>query len=419
MELKTSEKNQLQMSSQHTRKQPFVNFMQKIVFLHVVLFFMRNFYFLLEKLLRKNKNIALFFLTEEFYYDNSKYLFEYMREKKDFRSILFTANKDLYKTLNNKFPEEVTYAWSLKALKLFLKTKNVIISYGTSAAVFFPYYLHEKCKNIIYLGHGTPVKQIGCQTSVWNKFGKSFQLQSYSYLTACSDIECLMLASGFRVNLNRIWISGMPRYDYLLGGNNKNPGLLQEHPYLNKKVILYAPTWRDGEPTNFFPFEDYSREQLQNFLEKNDAYLLIRGHKESVKRKSIKKDAALFSLERVKKAEQDIFPDVTQLLPFVDILITDYSSILVDFLLLDKPMCFIPYDLDAYRSYQGILLDYERNTPGKKFTDMKEFTRGLQDYIDDSTIDQEWRHRVCKTYHHFTDSNNCQRIYKNIVSLNK
>jgi CDP-glycerol glycerophosphotransferase (TagB/SpsB family) len=407
------------MSSQRTRTQQFVNFMQKIVFLHLVVFCMRNFYYILEKLVRKNQHIALFFLTEKFYYDNSKYLFEYMRKKNDLNSLLFTANKNLYQELNKKFPGEVAYAWTWKSVRLFLQTQNVIISYGTSAAVFFPYYLHEKCKNIIYLGHGTPVKQIGYQTPVWNKFGKSYQLQSYSYLTACSDIECLMLASGFRAHLNQIWLSGMPRYDYLLSENNKNADLLQEHPYLNKKVILYAPTWRDGKLTEFFPFEDYSPEQLGTFLEKNDAYLLIRGHKESVKRKSIKKDAALFSLDRVKKAEQNHFPDVTQLLPFVDILITDYSSILVDFLLFDKPMCFIPYDLEEYKTYQGILLDYERNTPGKKFASMKALTAGLHEYINNPQLDQEWRQNICKTYHHFTDGNSCERIYKNIVSLNQ
>lgn len=407
------------MNTQYIRIQQLVNFIQKIIFLHLVVFFMRNFYFLLEKLSRKDKSVALFFLTEEFYYDNSKYLFEYMRKKNDLNSILFTANKSLYEELNKQFPGEIAYAWSFKSLKLFLRTKNIVISYGTSSAVFFPYYLHEKCKNIIYLGHGTPVKQIGYQTPVWNKFGKSYQLQSYSYLTACSDIESLMLASGFRVNLNQIWISGMPRYDYLLSKNNKNPDLLQQHPYLNKKVILYAPTWRDGKLTRFFPFEDYNPEQLQSFLEKNDAYLLIRGHKESVKRKSIEKDKALFALDRVKKAEQLQFPDVTQLLPFVDILITDYSSILVDFLLLDKPMCFIPYDLEEYKRYQGILLDYERNTPGKKFTSMKELTVGLQDYIQNPKQDQEKRHNVCKTYHYYGDNNNCERIYKNIVSLTK
>ena len=406
------------MSNKLSKTQQLLAFMQKIVFLHLVIFMLRNFYYLLEKLVRKDKQIALFFMTEKYYYDNSKYLFEYMRPKEYFRSILFTANKTLFASLNEKFPGEVVYAWSLKGLWLFLRTKHVIISYGTSSAPFFPYYLHEKCKNIIYLGHGTPVKRIGFQTSVWNKYWKSYQLQKYSYLTACSDVDSLMLASGFRATLDRIWITGMPRYDYLLSENNKSMELLKKHSYLDKKVILYAPTWRDGKSnTQFFPFEDYSSELLNRFLVENDIYLLIRGHKESVNRKTLDRNQSLFSLERVIKAEQDIFADVTELLPFVDILITDYSSILVDFLLFDRPIAFIPYDLEEYKRNQGILLDYESNTPGKKFTSMSELTSGLQYYIKNPNQDQKWRQSVCKTYHHFTDQKNCERIYKKIVSL--
>ncbi|WP_372644333.1 hypothetical protein, partial [Ancylomarina sp.] len=111
------------MSHKLSKTQRFLNFMQKIVFLHMLIFVLRNFYYLLEKLVRKDKRIALFFLTEKYYYDNSKYLFEYMRQKDDFKPILFTANKTLYAALQEKFPGEVVYAWSLKGLFLFLRTK--------------------------------------------------------------------------------------------------------------------------------------------------------------------------------------------------------------------------------------------------------------------------------------------------------
>lgn len=172
------------------------------------------------------------------------------------------------------------------------------------------------------------------------------------------------------------------------------------------------------EANRVFPFEDYKAELLERFLEEHDTYLLIRGHKESVKRKSILKDESLFKLKRVKKAEQDHFPDVTELLPFVDILITDYSSILVDYLLLDRPICFIPYDIEEYSKYQGLILDYERNTPGKKFASMQDLIEGLNDYIANPNIDQEWRQAVRETYHYYTDENHCHRIYKKILSIN-
>ena len=393
--------------------------MKKIIFLHILIFIMRNIYFLIEKLVKKDTKIALFFLTEKYYYDNSKYLFEYMCNCKNYKPILFTSNKKLHTQLQSLFHNQVIYALSFKGLSTFLKTKNVIISYGTSAAPFFPYYLNEKCKNIIYLGHGTPVKRIGFQTEVWNKNCKSYQLQKYSYLTSCSDIESLMLASGFRASLNKIWITGIPRYDYLLSKNNKSEALSTQHPYLNKKIILYAPTWRDGNYTRFFPFDDFSLNKLNKLLEQNDAYLLIRGHKEAVNRKTIKNNKDIFSLNRVISAEQNTFADVSQLLPFVDILVTDYSSILVDFLLLDRPIAFIPYDLDEYKNQQGLLLNYEKNSPGSKFYSMNDFVEGIQAYLNNKDIDKDWRAEIRRLYHKHTDTDNCKRIVKEIDNLSK
>ena len=392
--------------------------MRKIVFLHLVIFILRNFYYLIEKLVRKDKRIALFFLTEKYYYDNSKYLFEYMREKDDFKSILFTANKTLCAELQNKFPNEVVYAWSLKGLWLFLRTKHVIISYGTSAAPFFPYYLHEKCKNIIYLGHGTPMKKMGLQTEVWQKYGKRFQMQKYSYMAACSPLEQIIHGAGFNIDMNQVWLSGLPRNDYLLS-TKKDEALIAKHPYLNQKVILYAPTWREEtQSAEFFPFQDFDSDQLDTFLEKEQAYILLRGHKEDIKRADELSRFDVSKMKRVIKADQDLFPDVYELLPYVDILLTDYSSIWIDYLLLDRPIVFIPYDLEEYRKTKGLFLDFEKNTPGYKANNYNAFQSQLKIYLNKPQEHAEWRKYICDMYHTHQDSNSCERVYRLIKELN-
>lgn len=407
------------MSSKYTRTQQFVNFMQKIIFLHVVLFLMRRFYFLLEKLVPKDKRIALFFLTEKVYFDNSKYLFEYMREKNNFNSILFTPYKSLYRELNTKFPGEVVYAWSLKGFSLFLRTKHVILSYGISAAAFKPYYLHEKCKNIIYLGHGTPMKKMALQTPPWRKYAKHKQLQKYSYMAGCSPLEQIIHAAGFNIDMNDVWVSGLPRNDYLLQDINLSPSLLVANPFLDRKIILYAPTWREeGYKTLFFPFEDFDAKRLSNFLEKEDAYILVRGHKEDIKRKSVEKTHDFFSIDRVIKADQDRFPDVYQLLPYVDILVTDYSSLWIDYLLLDRPIIYLPYDLDEYKQYKGFFIDFEENTPGAKSSTQKEFITHLQRYFEQPQTHAKWRKKIRDMYHTYQDAESCERVFQEIKKLN-
>ncbi|MRT92279.1 CDP-glycerol glycerophosphotransferase family protein [Ancylomarina sp. 16SWW S1-10-2] len=406
------------MSYKLSKKQQFLAFMQKIVFLHLVIFVLRNFYYLLEKLVRKDKRIALFFMTEKYYYDNSKYLFEYMRRKDDFKSVLFTANKVLYASLNEKFPGEVVYAWSVKGLFLFLRTRNVIISYGISAAPFFPYYLHEKCKHVIYLGHGIPMKRMGLQTSAWQKYGKRYQLQKYSFMAACSPVEQVIHGAGFNIDMNHVWVSGLPRNDYLQTAK-KNEALLEKHPYLNQKVILYAPTWREEtQSAEFFPFQDFDAEQLDAFLEKEQAYILLRGHKEDIKRDDALSHFDVSKMKRVLKADQNLFPDVYELLPYVDVLLTDYSSIWIDYLLLDRPIVFIPYDLEEYKMTKGLFLDFEKNTPGYKAANYKEFQSQLETYLNNPQEHANWRKYICDMYHSHQDGNSSQRICQLIKELN-
>jgi len=407
------------MSNKLSKKEQFVAFMQKIVFLHLVIFVLRNVYYLLEKLVSKDKRIALFFMTEKYYYDNSKYLFEHMRLEDDFRSILFTANKSLYALLSEKFPNEVVYAWSLKGLFLFLRTRNVIISYGISAAPFFPYYLHEKCKHVIYLGHGIPMKRMGLQTSAWQKYGKRYQLQKYSYMAACSPVEQVIHGAGFNIDMNHVWVSGLPRNDYLQTAK-KDEALIEKYPYLNQKVILYAPTWREEtQSAEFFPFQDFNAEQLDAFLEKEQAYILLRGHKEDIKRDDALSRFDVSKIKRVLKADQDLFPDVYELLPYVDILLTDYSSIWIDYLLLDRPIVFIPYDLEDYKRTKGLFLDFEKNTPGYKANSYKEFETQLETYLNKPQEHAAWRKDICDMYHTHQDGNSSQRVCELIKELNQ
>ena len=407
------------MSHKLSKTQQFIAFMQKIVFLHLVIFVLRNFYYLLEKLVRKDKRIALFFMTEKYYYDNSKYLFEYMRKKDDFKSILFTANKSLHAQLQEKFPGEVQYAWSLKGFFLFLRTKTVIISYGISAAPFFPFYLHEKCKGVIYLGHGIPMKKMGLQTTAWQKYSKRYQMQKYSYMVGCSPLEQELHKAGFGMDINDVWVSGLPRNDYLLSAQ-KDEALIEKHPYLNHKVILYAPTWREEtQSAEFFPFQDFDSEQLDAFLEKEQAYILLRGHKEDIKRADELSRFDVLKMKRVIKADQDLFPDVYELLPYVDVLVTDYSSIWIDYLLLDRPIIFVPYDLEEYLRTKGLFLEFEKNTPGFKADNYKEFEHQIETYLNKPQEHVDWRKDIRDMYHTYQDGESSQRVYKLIKKLNQ
>jgi len=372
-------------------------------------------YAIFDKLLTKNNTILFVFTKDEKFVDNSMYLFKYMHEKNNEDIQLFIYNKVLYEQLKKEYPDKLLYAYSKKGFLAFLKSKTVILSTGLDKLLFNPYYLNPKQKTIIQLWHGSLFKRLGFQVADWNKKKNKKELQRFSKFIACSTLEQFMIASCFDMNVDDIWITDYPRNDNLL---EPTKDLTQEFPYLKHKTILYAPTWREeGRDTKFFPFEDVDLLEIQKFLELNDAYLLIRGHKEEVDRINDTYNLSLGETNRIIPADQSVFPKGDELLPFVDILITDYSGIYNDFLLLNRPVIFIPYDIEDYSTYRGVLFDYDKFTAGPKVYKQKELLLNLKCYLDQPDKDIELRKRLMSVFHDSTISKASQAIYSKIKEI--
>ena len=371
----------------------------------------------LEGFFSKDKNLITIFFTEHNFADNSRYFLEYLYSNTDHKYDVkvLVKNKVLFDEICLKYPN-ITYYWkSLSGLKLFLKTKNIVISHGSDASYFFPYFLDVKSKNIVNLWHGIPLKRMSLQVKGIRESKSRSRFQKFTSICAASTFEQFLLASCFEMHIDDIWITGTPRNDYLLYPNND---LLQEHSYLNKKVILYAPTWREyGDRSSFFPFEDKDLERLNAFLETLDAYLLMRGHREEMER--ISENYGEEKLSRILPAHQEIFPDAQRLLAHVDVLVTDYSSIYLDFLLLDKPMIFIPYDLEKYQSYRGFLFDYDTHTPGDKVGTQAEFMESIDRALNKPELGAIERAQMKNLFHTYEDGKSSERILAQINKMNR
>ena len=372
---------------------------------------------LLEGFFSKDKNLITIFFTEHNFADNSRYFLEYLYSNTDHKYDVkvLVKNKVLFDEISLKYPNITYYSKSLSGMKLFLKTKNIVISHGSDASYFFPYFLDIKSKNIINLWHGIPLKRLSLQVKGIRESKSRSRFQKFSSICAASTFEQFLLASCFEMHIDDIWITGTPRNDYLLYPNNE---LLQEHSYLNKKVILYAPTWREyGDRSSFFPFEDKDLECLNAFLETQDAYLLMRGHREEMER--ISENYGEEKLSRILPAHQEFFPDAQRLLAHVDVLVTDYSSIYLDFLLLDKPIIFIPYDLEQYQSYRGFLFDYDTHTPGDKVGTQAEFIESIDRALNKPELGAKERALMKNLFHTYEDGKSSERILEQINKMNR
>jgi CDP-glycerol glycerophosphotransferase (TagB/SpsB family) len=187
------------------------------------------------------------------------------------------------------------------------------------------------------------------------------------------------------------------------------------------KVVLYAPTWRHGrEATRFFPFGDFDETELGKFFEEQNTLLLLRPHAADYWKYTDLRDfmtRLAHSSSLIKLSSQDEFPDVNTIMPFVDVLITDYSAIYHDFLLLNRPLVFIPYDFEEFERNSGFLYNYHGLLPGPTVDSFASFKVTLCSVLSGVDSHKPKRKYLQKLIHEYQDAAACERIVQLIDDL--
>ena len=315
--------------------------------------------------------IWLFSSTDNSHYNyNSRYLFEYVKDNLAEITPLFVINDP---ALREQLVDQY-------GAQYFIETESIPgIRRALSAGVWFtsaglPAYGTNLKKNrlIINLWHGVPLKKIALLDPNLKKlariyFKKIFSENYTCVLTTSHELIPLM-ARSFAISEDKIRVWGQPRNDGMFQQNDRDSILKNFYPDLPEytKTILYAPTFRDYGQVELFPFKDFNLEQMEAFLEEKKMLLFIRTHVAE------QGSADPYLGRRIRFLGNEQAEDVTGILNIFDCLITDYSSIYIDYLLTDKPMIFLPYDRQRYLDGRGMNFDYDDVTPGPKpetFTD--------------------------------------------------
>lgn len=329
---------------------------------------------------------------------NSLSLFEYLLNVKDIQSKFF-LRKQCY-------DDRMISFYSFKDILFFLRAKVVILTHGSSD--LFPLSFSKR-KVVINLFHGVPTKGMGyAQKEITNsslkngKQGKQFNFLLCSSKIAAHNMNyCL---SGDRITY---LLCGQPRNDRFVNGKNK-PHIKQS--MLKKdfdKVILYAPTWREYGPTEWFSFDDANLDELNQLLVLNKSIIYLRPHVNE-KFEDIGKNLR----SNIKLLDYLQCPDVYDLLLDVDCLITDYSSIYNDFILMDRPVIFIHYDITRYLRYNSLMLDdIDFWYPGEKPESFKHLIFVLSRILDSGNDGFELqRSLVNRLLHSYENGKACEKI---------
>ena len=363
--------------------------------------------------IRPDSHIWLFSSTDNSHYNyNSRYLFEYVKENLPEITPLFVINDpELRNSLSSKYGKQY-----------FIETESIQgIRQALSAGVWFtsaglPAYgtgLHKK-RLIINLWHGVPLKKIALLDPNLKKaariyFKKIFS-ENYTCILTTSHELIPLMARSFAVSEDKIKVWGQPRNDGLFQKNDCREILGQLFPDLPEytKTVLYAPTFRDYGQVQLFPFKDFDQKQLEAFLEEKNMLLFIRTHVAE------QGSAAPYLGKRIRFLGNEQAEDVTGILNIFDCLITDYSSIYIDYLLTDKPMIFLPYDRQQYLDGRGMNFDYDDVTPGPKPETFNDFLDALSPKEDFWKSERTRVNRLFNEIQHPCAAYICNKVLKMI-----
>lgn len=326
------------------------------------------------------------------YSDNPRAIYEEMRRDERFK--------------------DYTYVWAIK----HHKKKDIqidgakVIEYFSLSYFFhlsrakywvfnckMPGYIRKKPEQIyLQTWHGTPLKRlahdihVADQTTFYrsqmsaDEMYKTYDVDvaRYDYMISPNHFCTKVFQSAFQIDRDRLIETGYPRNDRLINAKKEDAEKIKQTlgiP-LDKKVVLYAPTWRDNQ----YVTKGYTFRLEADFKKWKEVlgseyvvifkphYLIINEQKDDPSLNHF-----LYSIDADK--------DISSLYLIADILVTDYSSVFFDFSVLKRPIYFYMYDIDSYREeLRGFYIDIYKDLPGKIYEKeeamLKDIAAGIYDY---------------------------------------
>ena len=384
---------------------------------------------MLGRLIPKSSDIWVFGAWEgKKYSDNSRYIFEYVLTNcPEIRAFWISDDDACFESLfNDTLP--VLRKFSLKGIYYCLRANLVICSNGLSD-------VNEFCaagSRKIMLWHGIPMKKIESDIiSISHSRAVDFQrlfsrllfknrylfpylYPSWDLVLSTSVIIQDRMSSAFQVLHENVPILGYPRNDVLLSGNYVAINELISPCPRDAKFILYAPTFRETLTDNDALFNDFPLNKFCAFLENNNCYLFIKLH--PILRNSDHQISHMDS-KYIVFLDSAIYEDLNSILPNFDLMLTDYSGAYFDFLLLDRPMIFTPFDLESYEKVErGLYENYLDSVPGPICRNWDEVISALNDFFSGVDNYTEQRHFCKLRYHDHIDADSSKRVVKYLVS---
>lgn len=296
----------------------------------------------------------------------------------------------LFKFDNNLIGKFKYLLYCIRQLKVINTSKLIILDYNNFVVCNFK----KNETKILQLWHASgAIKKFG------SAIKRDYEINNYDYVIASSDYYKDIYAKSFNVNQENVIVSGIPKCDILFNKMNaysKRDFLRKELLKSNhdKKIVLYAPTFRGkllhGLDDNF----NVNLNRLQQDL--GDEYLVIYKLHPLLQTLQISESEKVLCLNHI---------NIDALLSISDILISDYSSIILDYSILHKPVIFFVPDLKEYEITPGLNIEIH-DLYGPVCYDENE----LLEAIKNLNYDDEQNKKVLDKYFKYHDGCSTKRV---------
>lgn len=359
------------------------------------------------------QNKVVLFVT---FPQNAYYLTEELKKRDPSMQIILVCNESSFAKMEELRSEQVQLL-ELHRLKLYftriyhLATAKIIIIDN-----YFPFLAVTNFK-----------KEVRC-VQIWHAAGaiKSFGLEAnntttrttiskrrfhrvyhrFDKIVVGSEEMADIFTRAFGVPSTSFLRTGIPRTDLFFDESKKQK--LRDKFYRNyphakgKRVVLYAPTFRDTA-TQHTPLDF---ERLTEVLGP-DVLVLVKLHPVTKQNLSFSKDLS----DRLIQIHAN--EDINEWLIITDLLITDYSSIPFEFCLLKKPMVFFAYDLEEYIAERGIWENYEEFVPGPVVFNQDQLEKVL--LTSDHGIDAKVVQQFCETWNLYSQGKSSEQLIDYVI----
>lgn len=331
------------------------------------------------------------------------------------------------------------FVWAFRDVSKYFNIldneRTAIVKYGSKE--YYKYYakalywvtnsrLNEsiiKKKNQVYIQcwHGTPLKKLGYDIDVVggnamnslkdirNKYRKDSK--RYSYMISPSAFCTEKFSSAFKLKDNSIIKElGYPRNDFLYKFTNDDVSRVKSFFCIskNKKVILYAPTWRDDQHKSGVGYTYRVNMDFDNLKKSlaDDYVILFRAHYFVANEIDFSKyEGFIYNVSD--------YDEINDLYIISDLLITDYSSVFFDYANLKRPIIFYMYDYEEYKhKLRDFYIDF-KELPGKVVKEEKDLVKAIRG-VERFKYDKKYE-RFNNKYTYLDDGCASKRVVKECI----